>query len=311
MKTIRLILALFIGIQFVGPVWGQSFLSYDIKLFYSGRHAEDKVPMDRSRLSVTYTYSFVADTVEKRKCHDRYVLEIGHQVSRFYSLYADMCDSITYRYWQAPERSGRNPHADAGVNSTNWLKPEEQPQSKDFYMNFPQQGELSVYTNFQGRMYLYKEPVPVFNWNISPETREILGYNCLKATTSFRGRDYEAWFTPSVPMASGPWKFSGLPGLILSVYDTEGLFSFEAIELEQSSPKTIYRYEGKNTSILPISRENMAKLERRAWEDPVGLTFESSPSTKTYATIDPRTGEIKELKPGEFQYNPVPALELE
>ena len=44
--------------------------------------------------------------------------------------------------------------------------------------------------------------------------------------------------------------------LLISVYDTEGLFSFEAIGLEQSNPKTIYRYEGKNTSILPISREN-------------------------------------------------------
>ncbi|MDE5969330.1 MAG: GLPGLI family protein [Muribaculaceae bacterium] len=50
-------------------------------------------------------------------------------------------------------------------------------------------------------------------WEIADETRDILGYQCFKATTDYRGRQWTAWFTPKIPMQDGPWKFCGLPVL--------------------------------------------------------------------------------------------------
>lgn len=51
------------------------------------------------------------------------------------------------------------------------------------------------------------------------DSLSILDYKCIKATTRFRGRDYTAWVTKELPINDGPWKFYGLPGLILQIED--------------------------------------------------------------------------------------------
>ena len=66
-------------------------------------------------------------------------------------------------------------------------------------------------------------------WNIDEgQKKNILGYLCQKATGSFRGRNYSAWFTIEISNNSFPWKLKGLPGTILSFEDSKGFFKGEA-----------------------------------------------------------------------------------
>ena len=74
---------------------------------------------------------------------------------------------------------------------------------------------------------LIKDTLNNFIWNITNESQKIGDYNCTKATTTFRGRNYVAWFTKEVNIKNGPWKFSGLPGLIVNVYDTDKMYNYE------------------------------------------------------------------------------------
>tara|TARA_R110002049_G_scaffold65035_1_gene170960 strand:+ start:89282 stop:90106 length:825 start_codon:yes stop_codon:yes gene_type:complete len=77
-----------------------------------------------------------------------------------------------------------------------------------------------------------KDTIPNINWKILDETKKIGKLDCTKATCSFKGRDYTAWFSTSIPLPYGPWKLQGLPGLILEAYDTdkEIYFYFKSIE---------------------------------------------------------------------------------
>jgi GLPGLI family protein len=71
------------------------------------------------------------------------------------------------------------------------------------------------------------------SWDIvnSGEPIDILGYDCQKAFTKFRGRTYVAYFSSKLPFPDGPYKFKGLPGLILKVESTDGYYKAEATNI--------------------------------------------------------------------------------
>lgn len=77
------------------------------------------------------------------------------------------------------------------------------------------------------------EKFPKFDWQIQDETKKIDIYNCNKAIANFRGRNYIAWFTSEIPIHFGPWKFNGLPGAILQVYDESKSFAWTAKKIRQ------------------------------------------------------------------------------
>jgi GLPGLI family protein len=88
--------------------------------------------------------------------------------------------------------------------------------------------------------FRYEDELGILPWKISESTDTILNYSCQKATLNFRGRTYIAWFAPEIPVNDGPWKFMGLPGLILKVEDEQQLFSFALAGLQQlTSPSPI------------------------------------------------------------------------
>lgn len=72
----------------------------------------------------------------------------------------------------------------------------------------------------------------VINWELINEKKLIDGIECYKATAYFRGRNWEAWYAPSIPYSAGPMKFHGLPGLIIEISDETKRYNFAAIKIE-------------------------------------------------------------------------------
>lgn len=132
-------------------------------------------------------------------------------------------------------------------------------------------------------LFYYEQEQDFFNWQIHPETKMIEGYETQKATTSFAGRKYVAWFTPEVPLPEGPYKFNGLPGLILEIADTEEHWVFSFIGLEKLSPAKRFRINLKQY----IALEKEALLERfnNYRRDPMGYSFAQGQGKNV--TIDP------------------------
>jgi len=67
---------------------------------------------------------------------------------------------------------------------------------------------------------LVKQKTPKIDWTIHDKTKTIGDFKTQKATASYKGRDYTAWFTTDIALPYGPWKLQGLPGIILEAYDT-------------------------------------------------------------------------------------------
>ncbi len=58
-------------------------------------------------------------------------------------------------------------------------------------------------------------------------TKEKFNGEAQKATTEFAGRKWTAWFTEELPFQDGPYKFRGLPGLIVKLEDATQSHVFE------------------------------------------------------------------------------------
>ena len=98
--------------------------------------------------------------------------------------------------------------------------------------------------------YLFEDKVD-FEWEIGNRNKVIANLNCVNATTHFRGRDYQVWFTTDIPVSAGPWKFFGLPGLILEVEDSkkEVLIKLKELRVEEQTKIINSEIEGALTSL--------------------------------------------------------------
>lgn len=104
-------------------------------------------------------------------------------------------------------------------------------------------------------------------WSIADKDSNILGYTCHLATTYYAGRKYNAWFTPEIPIADGPYIFAGLPGLILNIHDNQTHYNFDIISLNEFAKGTIPDFlfvkkakPAQRAKVLDLGKEYRANM---------------------------------------------------
>lgn len=102
------------------------------------------------------------------------------------------------------------------------------------------------------------------NWTLINETKTIGNLPVQKATVNFRGRNYIAWYTTSIPIPFGPWKTRNLPGLILELQETTNAFSIEAqtisVDKQQKCEKPTIDKEITNAISIETYLKELDKL---------------------------------------------------
>ncbi|MBB2953379.1 GLPGLI family protein [Sphingobacterium sp. JUb56] len=81
--------------------------------------------------------------------------------------------------------------------------------------------------DWNNELSYYEEKKGDMQWEMHPDTAHIHDFVCQKATADWGGRKWTAWFTMDIPISDGPYKFCGLPGLVLSISDQDKFFTFD------------------------------------------------------------------------------------
>ncbi|WP_157759835.1 GLPGLI family protein [Chryseobacterium piperi] len=97
-----------------------------------------------------------------------------------------------------------------------------------------EKNSLTFYDNVLKYFFSYNES-PRFEWKLIDEKQKIGTYSCFKAETEYGGRKWTAWYTKEIPFQDGPYKFNGLPGLIVKISDSENNFTYELSSIKKSN----------------------------------------------------------------------------
>lgn len=178
---------------------------------------------DRASLECVYRLTFLIDTVNSRSVDAMMILRLGKSQSLFYSEAKFESDSLSSNVESASElRAIRD-----SIRSRYGRMTATYYVMKDF-----NRGQLDFMDNVM-QTYKYTESLPSFDWQYTDEKKTIGEHECQKALCQYGGRQYELWFAPDIPISDGPWKFHGLPGLILEAYDTQHHYEFTFLGMRE------------------------------------------------------------------------------
>ncbi len=161
---------------------------------------------------------------------------------------------------------------DSIVNNNIELNSENAPSFTN--ITFHDKGSSEYTECILDEYQMYKMPSKdVQTWKLHDEKKKVGQYTLQKATTTWGGRKWIAWFTPEIPFQEGPYKFHGLPGLIMEISDDKANYSFKVIKsqnMEMTQPS--FRYFGIfYEKAVPLSWEKFRKLKLSNYVDPLSF----------------------------------------
>jgi len=137
------------------------------------------------------------------------------------SLYTEMKKDETEENWSsASRRRGRR-----------WK------DERNLYSNFDEKLYLEE-REFFGRKFLINGAGESIKWKITPEQKQVGSYLCQKVTFQDTSQNLVAWFTPMIPVSSGPAEYGQLPGMILHIDINEGEKMYTAVEINLKELET-------------------------------------------------------------------------
>lgn len=174
------------------------------------------------------TYDCDAQIISGKYSKHSWTLDIGENTSIFYNL--------NYRLFTDETAEIR---AAGGAFALLNKLPElgkKYPTKSDMQIvtGLPQNGKYSYYHQVSISKLKYEEPLPTIDWQMTDSTRTICEYECQQAIGKVYGRTWTVWYATDLPLNYGPYVLQGLPGLILAAKDSEGLFEYVAVGIENA-----------------------------------------------------------------------------
>ena len=213
--------------------------------------------IDTANLRIKYAWG-ATDITQDSTYLDCGQLLIGQRMTKYSSWFVEVADSERVQW------AKMNPHAQSVPNGTWWMRGKKpgiwsEYQYSNIFIHGDTLNEWAVMPMGQEWPQRYEEKWRGQEWTLQEDTASFLGHQCQKAICHWRGRDYIAWFAPDIPISRGPWKFGGLPGLIMKVHDVDSLYVFEAVAIEKGN-FPIWQYPKEE--FMKSTRQKTWKLQQ-------------------------------------------------
>ncbi|MCX8523310.1 GLPGLI family protein [Chryseobacterium formosus] len=231
-----------------------------------------------------YEYRFIPDSTNVSEVKSEMMnLDVSDEGSQFYSYDKYSSDSLRRAEIRKMASNGGaiSISADAGKGSVNYKISKKYPGYNVFFHN---RVLLDNYKVAEERK---------INWKISSEKQKIGEWNTQKAEADFGGRHWTAWFASDIPIQDGPYKFHGLPGLIVKLEDKtkSHVFNLQGVKNIKELSKDII--SDKNIS---INQKQYDKLIRDFEKDPTsGLKMIQSGGI-TIKMVEGQNNHMKEME---------------
>jgi GLPGLI family protein len=216
-----------------------------------------------SQIKVVYNVSYRPDSTSTEKNIELLALENNNNNSYFFNITKYQLDSLYNKLTIEYERTGLISSSKMRCNLNFGI-------FKDFNRN-----KMKEIQEISSKSFIFEVPYVNFDWTLFNEQKQILNYNCKKATCKFGGRKWIAWYTNEIPLQDGPYKFHGLPGLILEIYDDKEDYVLSAFGISKIDKKISLPH---NT--ISISKEKFENLKQKIILDPAIFSRESYLSMK-------------------------------
>jgi len=225
--------------------------------------------LDTANISVSYTITWKQDTNHLDKVrNEEMLLFVGKSLSLFMS--ENMYKVLLIG--RKAESEGRLTDLLKGEELNNYVS----RFSYRIYKNYPKE-QITYMEKVIPTYFQYSEPFGVFEWQLTDSTTTIGDFKANCAFTDYGGRRWVAWYTTEIPISDGPYKFRGLPGLIIRLYDDKKHYVFDMEKLErydEGVPIELIDRDWVETSRTDFlkARENLKHdIVNRAQEAGVGV----------------------------------------
>jgi len=157
-----------------------------------------------------------------------------------------------------------------------------------------------------GNKFLILDSNYIPSWTLINESKTILGLQCQKAETFYKGRKWVAFFAKEIPLQIGPWKFCKLPGAILEVTSSDGTISMVASNISKTNVSVLFK--PSSSTLKSISNKILFYKHLKAYAaDPNAYsdTYFNVPSENTTFSIP--TNNIRQSQ--KISNNPIEPYE--
>ena len=241
-----------------------------VLIFFSVKILAQDELKEKFNYKAIYKLEYQEDSTDENSIKsETMVLYLGEGHSRFSSLGKAVEDSL--KTTLDPSNKSM-----AELQRVNSLTPETDFNYKLFKKY--KEEEIVLAEIYLRDKLKYHQLLKTVDWEIQQDSKEILGYKVQKATGFFAGRNYVAWFAPELPFSDGPYKFNGLPGLILEISDLKNHYHFTLTGFQKLEPPVdklldLEKYKLVSQKELDQFRDDYKRDPFTAMES-IGVTIE-------------------------------------